>query len=129
MVFIAPILKRLEWEIWDLDGECFYVGYWTGPDGDLIAVRRASTSSGAANYWLSPPGNTLLGALLRALILRFTGLRISAWSDTARRPMGVGAWFSTTDWSGHPRRNTWWGSRRAEAWIREWDRKRLERVR
>lgn len=56
-------------------GECF-VGTWTGPDSDLLCVRRCKTLE-EAEMWLSPPGHTILGATLKALLLRMRGPRMS----------------------------------------------------
>lgn len=51
-------------------GACL-VGTWTGPDGDLLCVRRCEDAASAeAN--LSPPGRTILDAALRALWQRWT---------------------------------------------------------
>lgn len=42
-----------------------YVGTWTGPDMDLICVRRCETDE-EAEQWLSPGGRTILHAALRS---------------------------------------------------------------
>lgn len=44
----------------------WHAGVWTGPQNDLICVRRCSTNDEAEKY-LSPPAPTALLACLRAL--------------------------------------------------------------
>lgn len=50
-------------------GACL-VGVWTGPDGDLLCVRRCETAE-EAERWLSPPGRIILDAALRSLWRRW----------------------------------------------------------
>jgi len=50
----------------------FYVGVWTGPDGDMMCTRRTTWGPDAERY-RSPPGRTLLDATLRALAVRLSG--------------------------------------------------------
>ncbi len=45
-----------------------YVGIWTGPQLDLICVKRCNTNE-EANRFLSPPGRTMLDAAIRAAIV------------------------------------------------------------
>jgi hypothetical protein len=45
-------------------GACL-VGTWTGPDNDLLCVRKCDTRA-EAEAFLSPPGRTILDAALRA---------------------------------------------------------------
>lgn len=123
MTFLLKrLLAWLSWGVWDIERECFFVGVWTGPDKDLIAVRACRTYGGA-NYWLSPSSKTMLGAVMRALILRFTGLRIRSWKVDPRRDA---RWFYTTDGSGAPRRDTWWMPWRVRVWIRRHNSERTE---
>ncbi len=55
----------------------FLVGVWTGPDRDLICVKRCTTNEEAERY-LSPPGRTILSAVLRGLVVRIREDRKSA---------------------------------------------------
>ena len=50
----------------------FYVGVWTGPDGDLICTRRTDWKPDAERY-KSPAGRTIFDATLRALAVRLCG--------------------------------------------------------
>lgn len=118
------ILRLMGWVVWDLDAEAYFVGVWTGPDEDLIAVRPCKTYA-AANYWLSCSANTLAGAVFRSLVLRFTGLRIVSWTmpkdaefDSVRGyPIRHRRWTFTTHGSGSPRHNTWWSPKRVKSWV------------
>ncbi len=51
------------------------IGTWTGPDCDLLCVRRCDTYVDAER-WLAPSGRTILHAALRSLwLLRWSGPR------------------------------------------------------
>jgi len=77
------ILRHYQWEaVWCPDaadprilrnssriGAC-YVGTWTGPDCDLLCVRRCETLLEAEES-LSPEGSSILGAALRAIWHRY----------------------------------------------------------
>lgn len=74
------LMRRYAWDsIWccsgvrllnDLRRGVFYVGEWTGPDRDLICVKRCETSE-EANRWLSPRGRTPLIAAVKAALKRW----------------------------------------------------------
>ncbi len=49
----------------------FYVGTWTGPDGDMLCVRRTLNDVAAQRY-RSPPGRTLFGAVVRGAVVRLS---------------------------------------------------------
>jgi hypothetical protein len=76
------IMSHYAWEVWmpntgqrrppwALFADGFHVGTWTGPDGDLLCVRKCETAE-EAERWLSPPAPTILLACLRALWRRKT---------------------------------------------------------
>lgn len=50
----------------------FLVGTWTGPDGDLLCVKRTAWKCEAERY-KSPCGRTILDATLRGLVVRLCG--------------------------------------------------------
>lgn len=63
-------------------GGCFFVGVWTGPQRDLICVRRADTNQ-AAERFLSPSGRTILDATIKAVWKKMTSYDMN-W-DARRR--------------------------------------------
>lgn len=50
---------------WWRTGNTCFVGTWTGPDRDIICVRRCDTAE-EAEAALSPGSRTILGAALKA---------------------------------------------------------------
>lgn len=50
-------------------GHVWYAGVWTGPDSDLICVCRSSSRE-LADEALSPGGDTAVGAIEMALVIR-----------------------------------------------------------
>ena len=58
------------WRAFFSYGPSIYVGRTTGPDGDLVCVRRCDTAE-EANRWLSPAGYTILHAALKSLWARY----------------------------------------------------------
>ncbi len=127
------LLSRLDWEVWAEEGR-YIVGVWTGPDGDLMSVRPCRTNGGA-EYWLAPGATTLLGAIVRSLVLRFTGLRILEWTTDPcpaaeqrkhwphpppdwRSRIHSRRWLYTAAGSGAPRKSTWWMPKHVRRFIR-----------
>jgi len=47
----------------------WHAGHWSGPDGDLVCVRMCATKE-VAEKSLSPGSHTVVGALLKALVVR-----------------------------------------------------------
>ncbi len=64
----------------------FLVGVWTGPDKDLLCVRRTDWMPDAERY-KSPHGRTILDAVLRGLVVRICGDIASYLQDYMRRRM------------------------------------------
>lgn len=56
---------------WDIrvGGRPWHVGVWTGPEKDLICVKRCETN-GEAKQWLSPGSRSLLIAAIKSALLR-----------------------------------------------------------
>lgn len=54
------------WHRWSLGS--VFVGTWTGPDGDLVCVKRCQTRD-EANRWLSPPAHTVLDGCARSFLV------------------------------------------------------------
>lgn len=91
------------------------VGMWTGPDDDLLCVKRHDHDVEQARRWCSPPGRTILDACLRGLIvyaansvvdwLWRTGDDSDALPQRAYSPAAAAAWHSqhvTRPFSGSP---------------------------
>lgn len=69
-VWYADVPRRGWWRdawryLFKYDGR-WHVGVWTGPQLDLICVRRCATNAEAERS-LSPSGRTILSATLKAL--------------------------------------------------------------
>lgn len=58
-----PVRYRHWWNF--IGPSACYVGIWTGPDLDLICLRKCATAE-EAEEWLSPPGWTIAHAAIRA---------------------------------------------------------------
>lgn len=87
---VEELMRKYGWEaIWFPDATYpgpraprrFYVGTWTGPDGDLLCVRPCETKEEAETA-LSPPGASVRDAALRAAALR---VRLDVAHMTKRR--------------------------------------------
>lgn len=48
---------------------CWFSGIWSGPQNDLVCVRRCATNL-AANGSLSPGAHTILGAVTKSILVR-----------------------------------------------------------
>lgn len=65
------IMRRMHWDaIWYADrgprlAGLWHVGTWTGPERDLVCIRRCATNE-EARLALSPSSRTLLGAAFLA---------------------------------------------------------------
>lgn len=59
----------------------YMVGVWTGPDADMLCVRRCSWQCDADRY-RSPPGWTILDATLRSVLVRLS-VDLAAWLQEA----------------------------------------------
>ena len=78
-MIIETIMHLLNWnDIWyahpgdfrtNLKQGRFHVGVWTGPQMDLICIRKANTNSEAEKY-LSPGGRTILEATIKSVYKR-----------------------------------------------------------
>ncbi len=60
---------------WNLKHGRFHVGVWTGPQHDLICVRKCDTNK-KADEFLSPGGRTILEATVKAIWKRMTTLHM-----------------------------------------------------
>lgn len=70
------LMHRFVWpDIWysgrqtfwkSLKGKRFHVGMWTGPDHDMLCLKRCYTN-GEAKIYKSPGGRTITGALINAI--------------------------------------------------------------
>lgn len=85
-MFTERLMQSLGWEsVWAPDAgdrlltrpRSYYVGTWTGPDHDLLCVRRCETSA-EAERCLSPVGHSILFAAVRSLML----LSVVRWEDS-----------------------------------------------
>lgn len=72
------LMHRYGWDaVWYADthsflttllwGDRFHVGVWSGPDKDLLCLKRCETRE-EAERWLSPGGVTIGVALLKAML-------------------------------------------------------------
>ena len=68
-----------------LSGDRYIVGVWTGPDKDLLCLKRCETTE-EAEWWLSPGGPTIGIALLRAVLKhrRLTRAAMKSASSSVR---------------------------------------------
>jgi len=53
-------------DVWHPNPDQWYVGHWTGPDSDLLCVKRCETREEAEEH-LSPQGTTLESAIRQAM--------------------------------------------------------------
>lgn len=75
----APGSKNRVVELFQV--RAFMVGVWTGPDGDMLCVRRCSWQCDAERY-ASPPGRTILDAALRSMLVRLS-VDLASWLQRA----------------------------------------------
>jgi len=83
---------------WGENGRRWHVGYWTGPDHDLICVRHEDTKAGAEEA-LSPGGYTLLHATLLSAgkLLLLAGRRRPVSDEAASFRESVARWRKRVD--------------------------------
>lgn len=65
-------------------GRYFHVGVWTGPDGDLLCVRRCETNE-EADRCLAPPGWNVFDATLRSVAVRLALAVVDHFQDVEFR--------------------------------------------
>ncbi len=62
-----------------------FVGVWTGPDADLLCVKRQDDRVWQARRWCAPPGRTILDACVRGLLVYGANTLVDRlWGATRR---------------------------------------------